>query len=125
VRIPLSTELQLFGDYMTLPLLLDVSNTILKVTPEQFDILCIDNPDLRFEMTEDGDLIVMPPTGGETGKKNVNLILQVGNWNEQTNLGEVFDSSTGYDFTALGGGKGNGKRGKGKGEREKGKGESR
>jgi len=29
----------------------------------------------------------------------------VGLWNRQTNLGEAFDSSTGYDFTALGGGK--------------------
>lgn len=30
------------------PLLLDVSNTTLRVTPEQFDRLCIDNPDLRL-----------------------------------------------------------------------------
>ena len=35
----------------TQPLLLDVSNTILTVTPEQFDRLCIDNPDLRLELT--------------------------------------------------------------------------
>jgi hypothetical protein len=30
----------------TQPLLLDVSNTTLTVTPEQFDKLCVDNPDL-------------------------------------------------------------------------------
>jgi Uma2 family endonuclease len=87
------------------PLLLDVSNTTLTVTPEQFDLLCIDNPDLRLELTPDLKLIVMAPTGGESGKKNSKLNLWVGIWNEQTELGEVFDSSTGYDLTAFEGGK--------------------
>jgi Uma2 family endonuclease len=87
------------------PLLLDVSNTTLTVTPEQFDLLCIDNPDLRLELTPDLKLIVMAPTGGESGKKNSKLNLRIGIWNEQTELGEVFDSSTGYDLTAFEGGK--------------------
>jgi Uma2 family endonuclease len=89
----------------TQPLLLDVSHTTLTVTPEQFDLLCVDNPDLRLELTPDFKLIVMAPAGGETSKKNARLNLLVGIWNEQTDLGEVFDSSGGYDFTALGGGK--------------------
>jgi Uma2 family endonuclease len=89
----------------TQPLLLDVSNTTLTVTPEQFDTLCIDNPNLRLELTPDFKLIVMAPTGGESGKKNSKLNLRIGIWNEQTELGEVFDSSTGYDFTAFEGGK--------------------
>ena len=38
----------------------------------------------------------MPPTGGETGKRNSKLNLQLGIWNERTQLGEVFDSSTGF-----------------------------
>ena len=87
------------------PLLLDVSNTTLTVTPEQFDRLCIDNPDLRLELTPNSELIVMAPTGGESGKRNSKLNLRIGIWNEQTEWGEVFDSSTGYDFTAFGGGK--------------------
>jgi Uma2 family endonuclease len=86
-------------------LLLDVSNTTLTVTAEQFDTLCIDNPDLRLELTPDLKLIVMAPTGGESGQKNSKLNLRIGIWNEQTELGEVFDSSTGYDLTAFGGGK--------------------
>jgi Uma2 family endonuclease len=89
----------------TKPLLLDVSNTILTVTPEQFDLLCIDNPDLRLELTPNRELIVMAPAGGESGEKNGDLFLDVGIWNRQTNLGRSFDSSTGYDFIALGGGK--------------------
>jgi Uma2 family endonuclease len=87
------------------PLLLDVSDMRLTVTSEQFDRLCLNNPDLRLELTKDGELIVMPPTGGESGKRNVSLATDVTIWNRQTNLGEVFDSSTGYDLTAIGGGK--------------------
>ena len=89
----------------TQPLLLDVSNTTLTVTPEQFDALCIDNPDLRLELTPNRELIVMAPAGGESSRKNLDLAIEVGMWNRQTNLGEAFDSSGGYDFTALGGGK--------------------
>jgi Uma2 family endonuclease len=87
------------------PLLLNVSNTTLTVTPEQFDDLCIDNPDLRLELTPNRELIVMAPAGGESSKKNNDLSGQIWYWNRQTNLGETFDSSGGYDFTALGGGK--------------------
>jgi Uma2 family endonuclease len=86
-------------------LLLDVTNAKLKVTPEHFDQLCIDNPDLRLELTKDGELIVMAPAGGESSKKNHNLSGQLFVWNEKYELGEAFDSSGGYDFTAFGGGK--------------------
>jgi Uma2 family endonuclease len=89
----------------TQPLLLDVSNTTLTVTSEQFDILCINNPDLRLELTPSHELIVMAPTFSISGKQNFNLAGQVYVWNERTELGDAFDSSSGYDFTALGGGK--------------------
>lgn len=86
-------------------LLLNVSHAKLTVTPEQFDQLCIDNPNLRLELTNDGELIVMAPVGGESGEKNGDLAGQVWYWNRQSNLGRTFDSSTGYDFIAIGGGK--------------------
>jgi Uma2 family endonuclease len=47
----------------------------------------------------------MAPTVGESGEKNGNLFGRVWSWNERTQLGKVFDSSTGYDFSAIGGGK--------------------
>jgi Uma2 family endonuclease len=62
----------------TQPLLLDVSNTILTVTPEQFDILRADNPDLRLELTRNSELIVIAPTGGESGERNFDLLLKLG-----------------------------------------------
>jgi Uma2 family endonuclease len=85
------------------PISLNISDVRLQVTPEQFDRLCKLNPDLRLEINRDGELIVMPPTGGDTGKRNFKLIVQFGNWVEQNGLGEGFDSSTGYNFTAFGG----------------------
>jgi Uma2 family endonuclease len=87
------------------PWLLDVSNVQLMVTPEHFDRLCIQNPDLRLELTKDGELIIMPPAGGESSEKNFDLAMDVGIWNRRRNLGRTFDSSCGYDFTVLGGGK--------------------
>ena len=89
----------------TQPILLNVSNTRLTMTSAQFDRLCIDNPDLRLELTPDFELIVMAPTGGESGRKNFKLSGQIFVWNERTEMGEAFDSSTGYDLTAFGGGK--------------------
>jgi len=71
-------------------------NSIIKLTSEQFYKLCEENPDLKLERSANGELIAMPPTGGETGKRNVKLTTQLDLWNEQTELGEVFDSSTGF-----------------------------
>lgn len=88
----------------TQPLLLDVSTIVLTVTPEQFVSLCIKNPDLRLELTPNRELIVMPPTLPISGERNGDLSGQIWYWNRQTNLGRAFDSSTGYDFTALEGG---------------------
>jgi len=86
-------------------LLLDVSNVALRVSPEAFDQLCLDNPDLRLELTKEGELIVMAPAGGDSSRKNLDLAVEVALWNRQTQLGQAFDSSCGYDFTAIGGGK--------------------
>ena len=71
-------------------------NSIIKLTSEQFYQLCEENPDLKLERSANGELIVMPPTGGETGKRNLTAGAQLWTWNEQTELGEVFDSSTGF-----------------------------
>jgi Uma2 family endonuclease len=87
------------------PILLDVSTVRLHVTNEQFDRLAQANPDLRLELTPNGELIVMPPTFAISGKRNSDLVFQVVAWNRRTKLGEVFDSSTGYDWTAIGSGR--------------------
>ncbi len=67
-----------------------------KVTEEQFQLLATANQDLRLERNASGELIIMPPTGGNTGKRNAQLSAQFVIWNNQTQLGEVFDSSTAF-----------------------------
>jgi hypothetical protein len=47
------------------PLLIDLSNTDLQLSPEQFERLRMSNPDLHLELTKDGKLAVMPPTSVE------------------------------------------------------------
>ncbi len=67
---------------------------IIKMTDEQFFQLCQANRDLKFERTAPGELIVMAPTGGETGRYNSEIGADLVLWNRQTKLGVVFDSST-------------------------------
>lgn len=71
--------------------------TPLTVTPEQFLAIAVANPDLRLERTENGELIVNPPTGSESGKRNFSIVGQLFRWCEaHSELGEGFDSSTGF-----------------------------
>lgn len=64
------------------------------LTENQFYDLCRANPDIKIERTAQGELILMPPTGGETGQQNFEIAVDFGIWNRQTKLGVAFDSST-------------------------------
>jgi Uma2 family endonuclease len=68
----------------------------LTVTREQFVELAIANRDLQLERTATGELIVNPPTGGETGRINSDLSGQLWLWNGHNRLGTAFSSSTGF-----------------------------
>ncbi|MBW4585228.1 Uma2 family endonuclease [Aetokthonos hydrillicola Thurmond2011] len=66
------------------------------LTDEQFFQLCQNNRDLRFERTATGELVIMPPTGSETGNRNADLTYQLTAWSRQNQQGLSFDSSTGF-----------------------------
>ena len=68
----------------------------IELTDEQFFQLCQNNRDLRFERSASGDLTIMPPTGSETGNRNIKISTQLEIWSSQNNLGLAFDSSTGF-----------------------------
>jgi Uma2 family endonuclease len=69
----------------------------LQVTPEQFFRIAAVNRELHLERSAQGDLIVNPPTGWETGKRNRSMTGQLDRWYEEhPELGEAFDSSTGF-----------------------------
>jgi len=69
---------------------------LIELTDEAFWQLCRNNPDVKFERTAKGELVVRPPVGGESGKREADLIIDLGIWNRQTNLGVVFSSSAGF-----------------------------
>lgn len=66
------------------------------LTDDQYFQVCQNNRDYRFERTASGELLIMPPTGSDTGRRNVKITTKLDIWNSQNNLGEVFDSSTGF-----------------------------
>ncbi len=68
----------------------------LRFTPEQFAELCQANPDAVLELAADGSLILMTPTGGETGGRNADLAFQIKTWARATGGWKAFDSSTGF-----------------------------
>jgi Uma2 family endonuclease len=74
---------------------LDLRPTI-ELTDDQFESICRKNQDLKFERTAEGKLVIMALTGGETGRRNIKLSARLELWNEQTQLGVAFDSSTGF-----------------------------
>ncbi len=69
-------------------------NAIAQITDDQFYQLCRENPDVKFERNAQGEIIVMTPTGGETGNYNSEINADFVIWNRQTKLGVCFDSST-------------------------------
>ncbi len=83
-------------DLETKPLLININHVTLRITHEEFEQLCQNNPELRLELTANGELVTMAPAGFESSQKNADLTTDVSIWNRQTGLGRVFDSSGGF-----------------------------
>ncbi len=58
--------------------------------------ISVENPDLRFEKTAQGDLIIMPLVGTETGDRDSEINMQLRLWSKENELGKVFSSSAGF-----------------------------
>jgi Uma2 family endonuclease len=71
---------------------------ITHLTHEQFYELCMANRDVSMERSPSGELIIMTPLGGLSGKKEADYITDLNIWNRQTGLGEVFSSSTVFNL---------------------------
>ena len=69
---------------------------VIELTEDQFFAFCQLNRDVRLERTAGGDLIVMPPTGWETGDRNSEISMQLRLWAKRDGTGVASDSSTGF-----------------------------
>ena len=68
----------------------------IEIDDEQFFEFCQANRDVRIERNSEGEIIIMPPTGWETGDKNAEITAQLRIWATQDGRGRSADSSTGY-----------------------------
>jgi Uma2 family endonuclease len=92
LKIPISA-VAIARTFMT-ALTLNLS-PVVQLSDDDFYHLCQANRDLKLERTAKGEIVVMPPTGGEGGKGEADLIVDLGNWNRSSQLGIVF-TSTGF-----------------------------
>ena len=76
------------------PVVVHFEPSRLRMNDEEFFMFCQLNPELRIERTSGGDIIVIAPTGGKTGRRNARLIAAFVNWAEKDGSGQFFDSST-------------------------------
>jgi len=76
------------------PLVLHFSPILKKMSEQEFYEFCRLNPDMSLELTSEGDLVIMPPTGGKSGRRNSKLNLRLAGWAEKDGTGQPFDSST-------------------------------
>ncbi|HTK38889.1 MAG TPA: Uma2 family endonuclease [Pyrinomonadaceae bacterium] len=84
--------LQSHSTYLpTEPVTLDFHGAPL--TEEQFEELCRNSPDLNFELSSKGELIIVPPTSPEASWRNSDLTAEVTFWSRKDKTGIVFDSS--------------------------------
>ncbi|WP_017302684.1 Uma2 family endonuclease [Spirulina subsalsa] len=68
----------------------------LDMTEEQFFEFCQINSNYRIERNAKGELLVMSPSGSETGHCKAKLTQQLGNWSDEDGTGIDFDSSAGF-----------------------------
>ncbi len=90
----MSTESSLAASW---PVVLQLGPVWQKMSDHEFFEFCQLNRDLRIERTSEGELVIMPPTGGTTGRINHSLAMLFGVWAEADGSGVGFDSST--EFT--------------------------
>lgn len=69
---------------------------VLEMSDDQLYEFAQINRDLRIERNARGELIIMPPTGGETGERNAEITMQLRLWAKSDGTGATFDSSTGF-----------------------------
>lgn len=66
------------------------------MTDDEFYAFCVENESIKFEREPDGQIVIMSPTGFNTGSRNSEIIAQLHDWNRERRMGRVSDSDTGF-----------------------------
>ncbi len=67
-----------------------------RMTADEFWEFCQANPEFRSELTKNGELNLMPPTGFETSDRNLEILLQLGVWAKKNKTGKATESNAGF-----------------------------
>jgi Uma2 family endonuclease len=60
---------------------------------DEYYEFCMANPDLAFERTAEGEIVIVPPAGGESSYQSGDANRQLANWAVRSRRGKTFDSS--------------------------------
>ena len=71
---------------------------VIEVNDEDFYAFCRLNRDVCIERNARGDVIIMPPAGGETSERNAEITMQLRFWAKGNGTGASFDSSGGFQL---------------------------
>jgi Uma2 family endonuclease len=66
------------------------------LTDEIFARICRDNPELGFERTASGELVVVTPTGLQSGHREIRILQRLGEWTDRDGTGIAFSSNALY-----------------------------
>lgn len=82
--------------FSLMPLILSGGAYFADMTREQFFDFCARNPDVPFERTAEGDLVIRTPAGADSSRRNIKLAAQLSNWSDRDASGIAFDPSAGF-----------------------------
>ena len=68
----------------------------LRLTPEQFELVCAENREAVLELAADGRVVAMTPTGSETSGRNSEVLFQLLQYAKTSGRWKVFESSGGF-----------------------------
>ncbi len=78
------TRVELPQDALPARLLLDVP-----MSDEEYYAFCAANPDVRFERSAEGEIIIVPPAGFESDNRNADVVGQLQEWAKRESRGKV------------------------------------
>lgn len=70
-----------------------ILNSEHKLSDDEYFAFCQANPNVNFERTAQGEIVIVPPAGGESSYRCLDVATQLGNWARQDRRGRGFDSS--------------------------------
>lgn len=67
-----------------------------KLTDEEFEVFCRNNPDLQVELEPDGTLFIIPPVHLDSGRFELEIACELRNYAKKSSKGQAFGPSTGF-----------------------------